>query len=497
MKRKIIETKELTKYYGTNKVVDNVSLEISTGEILGLIGENGSGKSTILSMINGIVSITSGQILLNGVEYNPQSALEANNNKIYMLVQEVGTINGLTVAENMFIGKENQFVKSGIVNRKEMIEETKKALKLVNMDSVNPNQLVDELTLESRKLIELARALYNEPDILIVDETTAALSHEGREVLFEKIKELVKNNKTVLFVSHDLDEIIETCDRLVILRDGKYIKTFDKKDFNETEIKHAMVGRVIEGDYFRTDYKKEIFNEIVLEASTLNTDILKNVSFNLYKGEILGVGGLSHSGMHDLGEVLFGYKKLVSGNVVINGSLINNVHDAIKNKVGYISKNRDQQSLILEATVKDNLVLPSLDRLEKYGFYITSKSEKDVANEYIDAFGIKCQGGDQFVYELSGGNKQKVAFSKWIANDSKILILDSPTRGVDVGVKTTMYQLITKFKNDGYAILIISEELTELLGMCDRILMMKNGSINKEFIRDEKLNEKDLVEYMI
>jgi len=493
----LLHTNNLTKRYGQNTVVNKVALDLYKGEILGLIGENGSGKSTILSMIYGITDITSGKIFLNNKIYQPKNSIEANQNHIQMLVQEMGTISELTISENVFLGKEDQFRKYGRISQKLMFEETKKVLKLVGLEYLDPKLKINVLELETRKLIELARAIYNQPELLMIDETTTRLTHIGRQILFKHMRDLKKKQHTMLFVTHDLDELMSVSDRIIVLRDGEIVKEFLKPDFDESQIKHAMVGRKISGNFYRNDYHKHSFGKPVLSANHISNKVLKDVSLTLHEGEILGIGGLSQSGMHNIGEVLFGYQKANQGEVIVYNHKINTIKEAISLKVGYISKNRDLKSLILKARIKDNIALPSLKSIENKYFYIKNSFENEMAIDMIEKFNIKCDNPNQFTYELSGGNKQKVAFSKWIANKSRILILDSPTRGVDVGVKTTMYQMIYRFKKQGYAIIIISEELAELIGMGDRILIFKDGKINKEFIRDENLEEKDIIEYMI
>lgn len=372
--------------------------------------------------------------------------------------------------------------------------------------------------------MEIARALYYNPTLFIVDETTTALSHEGRVLIHRIMRRLKSENKAVLFISHDLPELMEICDSLTVLRDGNFIRDFEKEQFDENEIKQAMVGRELEGDFYRSDYDGTSTGQVVFQAKNVSAQGLKNINLELHKGEILGIGGLSGSGMHELGKVMYGNIKPSAGEVLVYGHetpsffqklskqkekqntgnphpeaklvRLTNIKTAIANKVGYVSKDRDQETLILEASVKDNLTLSALEKLASYGL-ITQKAEKHFAQEQIDSLLIKCSSMNQTVRELSGGNKQKISFGKWIGNDSKILILDSPTRGVDVGVKTKMYQLLYELKQQGYSILLISEELQELIGMSDRILLMKDGAITKEFHRSEKVDEKTLIQYMI
>ncbi len=520
-----LEVKNITKKFGDLVAVDNVNLKIYRGQIKGLIGENGSGKSTISSMISGIHTITSGSIILDGQGFKPSSPLEAREKKICMIVQETGTIDNLTVAENIYLGDEKRFCHKGILNTNQLNDAAKKACMAIGLN-IDVTKSCNTYTFETRKMVEIARALAYDPDLFIVDETTTALSQDGREKIHEIMIQLRNANKAVLFISHDLEELMGICDNLAVLRDGKLIKEINKVDFDESEIKNTMVGRVIEGNYYRSDYDYSTLDLVSLTVKDLTTDVLKNVNLTLHQGEILGIGGLSGCGMHELAKAIFGMEKIKSGEILaysnptmtfkerikmdwlklrkkpyeaneeIKEQKISSIADALRARIGYISKDRDTETLILPASIKDNLALSNLDDLSKFGL-ISPRREKKFAKELIDEFRIKATSMNQLVKELSGGNKQKVSFAKWIGNNSKILVFDSPTRGVDVGVKTTMYQLLYSLKKRGYSILIVSEELPELIGMSDRILIMKNGEIKKEFLRDPNLKENMIIEYMI
>lgn len=520
-----LRTEKIVKKFGDVVAVDHVDLSINTGEIHGLIGENGSGKSTISQMISGIYTITDGKIFIGDKEFKPSSPRDALKEHIAMIVQEVGTIDNLTVAENIFLGDEQLFTKGGILNKKKMNEKACIAIKKIGLD-IDVTKPCYKYNFETRKMIEIARALYFDPTLFIVDETTTALSQDGRIMIHNIMKELRDNNKAVLFISHDLQELMETCDTLTILRDGVKVADIDKSEFDENKIKQTMVGRKLEGNYYRNDYDFSHNDEEILKLSHITTKDLKDVSLIVHSGEIVGLGGLSGSGMHEVGRACFGMEKLISGTVTAKGlrqktikerfndSLnkirrkpllkieekrdydIKTISDALSAGIGYISKDRDNETLILESSIAENINLSDLDDLKIFGF-ISPKAERKHAKEEIDNLRIKCSSQRQLVKELSGGNKQKVSFAKWIGNDSKILVFDSPTRGVDIGVKTTMYQLLYSLKKEGYAILIISEELPELIGMSDRICIFKDGKITKEFNRSPKLTDSMIIDYMI
>lgn len=496
-KEVFLEAKEITKKFGEVTALDHVSIQIRRGEILGLIGENGSGKSTISSIIYGIHHATSGELLLEGKSYKPKSPIDARNNHISMIVQEKDTIDMLSITENIFLGEEAIFRKAGIINNKKMNEEAKKALERVELGHLDVTLPIQTLNFETRKLVEIAKALYYNPELFIVDETTTALSQEGRDKIHKIMRMLKQEGRAVVFISHDLPELMETCDTLTVLRDGKLITTIPKTEFSESNIKKMMVGRTLADNLYRTDYDKRISERVAMSLKEVTTDVLKEVSLDLHEGEILGLGGLSGCGMHEIGRLMAGLQKKTSGSVTVYGEELRGIKHALKSKVGYISKDRDVETLILNESIQDNLTISAWDILKRFRYFILPKDEKSFAMNQIETLKIKCSSRKQTVRELSGGNKQKISFGKLIGNKSKILILDSPTRGVDVGVKTTMYKLINDLKHQGYAILIISEELPELIGMSDRILILKNGRVTKEFERDANVKDTDVIDYMI
>lgn len=499
-KRVFLETINLTKRFGEVLAVDHVSMKINTGEIRGLIGENGSGKSTISSMINAIHTVTSGDMLINNKPYRPKDPGEAKRQGVSMIVQEMGTIDHLTVAENIFLGDEKRFLIKGMINRNAMNEEAQKALYAIGFTDVDVSRPASFYNFENRKLVEVAKALYYDPTLFIVDETTTALSHTGRDIIYKLMSDLKEKGKAVLFISHDLPELIKVCDVLTVLRDGKLISNIDKADFDEDMIKKTMVGREIKGDYYRSDYDDSHGEKVVLSARALTGDEIRDIDLTLHEGEILGIGGLSGCGMRQLGRMLFGIDKAKGGNVAALDPdtnelrFVDSIELALKYGIGYISKDRDKEALILPASIKDNLTVSALHKMSKV---LSPKAIKKFAGEQIKALSIRCSSMYQSVNELSGGNKQKVSFGKWIGNGSKILIMDSPTRGVDVGVKATMYQLIYRLKKEGYSIIIISEELPELIGMSDSVIIMKNGAISKTFRRSPELCDTQIIEYMI
>lgn len=496
----IFETEQLHKTFGPTIALKSVKIQIKRGEIRGLIGENGSGKSTIMSIASGMHQATSGTMLYKGEPWNPKNMIEASKAGIAMILQEANTIPHVSVAQNIFAGREAEFSSFGIIHMRKMIKAANQLLKLHDVDHIKAEHNIDRYNFEDRKLIEIVRAISVDVDILVVDETTTALSLEGRNKLYNIIRKMADHNKSVILISHDMEEILERCDALTVLRDGDIIGHLNKEEMKslqaEKQIRFMMVGREIGDKYYRDDYDHACDEAVALEINQVNSGKILNFNLKLHKGEIVGIGGLSGSGMHDIGRIAFGLDKVEKGEILCNGTRITDSLNAIKNGIGYISKNRDTEALILTGSIKDNICLPSLNAMEK-GTFIHPTLEAKMADKEIDAFRIKCNDKNQLVNTLSGGNKQKVSFSKWTAKGSEVIIMDSPTRGVDIGVKQAMYQLIDEMKKQGKAILMISEELPELIGMSDRLLIMKDNSIVKEFERSPELKETDIIEYMI
>lgn len=494
----LIKTNQIIKHFGLTHALNGISIEVRRGEVVGLIGENGSGKSTLSSILSGIYPPTSGTLEWKGKSYKPVDAMDAQRHGISMVTQEMGTLPGIRVADNIFLGREEFFARKKIVNRKRMYEAAREALEKIGITDIDPEAPIAGYGLEDRKLIEVVRGIYTDPEIFIVDETTTALSQKGREIIYRLIEKFQKEDKAVIFISHDLEEIMQVCSRLIVLRDGDFIADLSREEFEENRIKELMVGRKLTGDYYRSDYDGTYGKDVVLKAERIYAGhVLQDVSLELHKGEILGIGGLTDCGMHDLGKVLFGMEKPLYGSVSFgDGTKITSAKQAISGKVGYVSKNRDQEGLILSASILDNTVLPSLNKIMRTGL-IFRRDEKNFTDRQVEDLNIKCREIEQDVRDLSGGNKQKVVFGKWLGNESEIFILDCPTRGIDIGVKAFMYQLMYRLKKEGKSIIMISEELPELIGMSDRIMIMKDGRIRKTFHRSEELNESVLIKEMV
>ncbi len=500
MEEILLEIKHMNKKFGSIVALKNVDLIVRRGQIHGLIGENGSGKSTITSIAAGMQQATSGEIFYKGKPWKPVSMVEAQRHGISMILQEANTIEGCTVAENLFAGQEDHFSRFGFFNSKKLNKEADALLEKFGLNWIRGKDPITKYGFEERKLIEIVRAVTDDTEVLVVDETTTALSFEGREILYKLMNKMAAENKAVIFISHDLDEILEHCTILTVLRDGEIRGEISQEEMKKPgsikKIRELMVGRDIGDRFYRSDYDTSHGKDVVLEYRNVSSNQIKDFSLQLHKGEILGIGGLSGCGMHEIGRMAFGLEYIDRGSVVCSGKAIESPKQAVDMGIGYISKNRDQEALILDGSISANIVMPSLSSLQKWSFVSPGK-EKQLVSQQIKLMEIKCENENQWVSTLSGGNKQKVSFAKWIAKKSDIIIMDCPTRGVDIGVKQAMYQLITDMKHEGKAILMISEEMAELIGMADQLIIMKDFKVAKTFMRSPDLKETDIIEYMI
>ena len=488
------------KNFGATRALVNVDFEIRRGEVCGLIGENGSGKSTLTSIFAGVQPQTSGELFRVGEPYKPSCMVDAQKAGVAMIVQETGTLPNIDVAANIFVGNYNMFSKATKLNVRKMHEEADRILKEIGVDDIHSTDMVAALNFEDRKIVEIARAMYLQPEILIIDESTTALAQKGRQIIYRLIDKMREEDKAVIFISHDLEELEKVCNRITCLRDGFVVGHLEGENIKAANMRPLMVGRELQGGYYREDYDRHSSGEVLLDVRhiTSASGYVRNFSIQLHKGEVLGFGGLADCGMHDVGRMIFGLDEHITGEVVYapTGKELRSIQDAIRLKMGYVSKDRDNESIILNASIQDNTVMASYPQLAKTGL-ITAKKEKALSDKQLKTMRTKCVNGKQYCSQLSGGNKQKVAFSKWLAAGSEIFVLDCPTRGIDIGVKAAMYQLIYQFKQEGKAIIMISEELPELIGMSDRMIIMKAGAIAAEVMRSPDVTETQLIEYMV
>ena len=498
MSDNILELKHITKLYPGVVALNDVSLEVRRGEILALVGENGAGKSTLIKTCSGAITPTQGEIVINGKSFTGMTPQTSEQNGIGVIYQEFNLVGDLSVAENIFLGNEDQFTKYGIKNTAAMNKKAQEYLDSYGFNYIDATKVIDDYNFEDRKLVEIVKSTYFNPKVLVVDETTTALGQKGREELFKVMHKVRDTGNCVIFISHDLEEVIEQSDNISVLRDGVKIGSITKEEATPDRLKALMVGREIGDSYYRTDYGEKVSDEVVLSAKNVTVKgQIENLNLDLHKGEILGIGGLSECGMHEVGKALFGASYFRQGSVTLgDGTPINSIPDAIKHSIAYASKDRDNESLVINDTIGDNICLPSLEDLKTHGF-LRAKTMNEFANKFAKQMSTKMTGVDQFVSALSGGNKQKVVLARWVGKDSDLIILDSPTRGIDVKVKADIYAMMNDMRKRGKSIIMISEEIMELLGMADRILIMKDGKINGEFLRSPDLKDTDLIDNMI
>lgn len=496
----IFEVTKLNKRFGPTHANKDIDFTLKKGEIRGLAGENGSGKSTLLSQLAGIYPSDSGTILKDGVEYKPTSPLYAQQHGVSIVVQELGCIGNLPAGVNVFLGRTKQFSKFGIVNMRQIYKETNAILEKWGLPQVALGKNTKNMNVEQRKLVEIARALSTNPDVLILDEVTQALSQDNRDKLHKLIKDFSAQGKSIIMITHDLEEMIEITDSISILRDGELLETLDSKTITEDELKTKMVGRNLDGDYYRSDHEATRGKDRILSVEDVCTESgLKNVSFDLYSGEILAFCGLSDSGIHDLGRVVYGLERCKQGKVTLvqDNFVIKNAHQAWNHRVGYVPKDRDNEALMLKGSIRENFSMSSVPEIAaKVGFLSVPKMNR-LSKDARIKYKVKSVDIFQEIDALSGGNKQKVNVGRWLLKDLQLFVVDCPTRGVDVGVKVYLYQCLREAKKAGLAILMITDELPEAIGMADRIFIMKNGEITGNVMRSEMLSEEEIVKVMI
>ncbi|HHV10733.1 MAG TPA: sugar ABC transporter ATP-binding protein [Clostridiales bacterium] len=500
MAEEILRIENLSKSFGPTLANKNINLSLKRGSVHGLAGENGSGKSTLASIVCGIQKKDSGKIYKDGEEYSPANPIEAGNRHVSMVVQELGIVGNLSPVVNIFLGRTEQFKKNGILDFNKMEKAAREQLDKWELGELALDGMTETLSIGQRKILELIRALSIDPDLLILDEISQALSQDKREILYKFIKHFTGEGKTILMITHDLEEMLEICDTISVLRDGEIVATKACADFTLEELKHKMIGREIAGDYYRNDQEEQYGEEVILEVEKLGVPgQLEDVSFQLHKGEVLGVCGLSDAGIHTLGAALFGLLEHRTGKVCMKatGKLLNRPKDVIKAGGAYLSKDRDADGLMLDASIGDNIIVPNVgDMTGKFGFLSPGKVKK-LAQETSEAYAIKSTGIDHIVKRLSGGNKQKVNLSRWLIKDLKFIILDCPTRGVDIGVKAYIYEVLRKAKKAGLGIILISDELSEAMGMSDRILVMRDHKKAGILSRTTDFTEDKIIEVML
>lgn len=479
----LLQVKDITKVFPGVKALKGVNLAIRKGEVHALIGENGAGKSTLMKIILGSYQATSGEMFLRGEPYHPKAPIDALAKGISMIHQEISLIPTMSVSENVWIGREYQFGNQVFVNKKKQEEATKQILHKLGLD-IDPSTIVSNLSIAKMQLVEIARAVSYASDIIIMDEPTSALTDAEVEKLYSIIEDLKAEGKSVIFISHKLDEIFHICDRITVLRDGEYIKELDTKISTKDELITLMVGREMSNVY-----PKDIvpIGEPVLEVRGFTQPgVFENVSFTVHKGEILGFAGLIGAGRTEIMRAIFGIDPHQSGELLMHGRPIENRNpsQAIRNRLSMVTEDRLHSGAIHGLAVKFNASIAYLKKITKAGFVNGAQETADVT-DMVEKMAIKVANLEGSIDQLSGGNQQKVILTKWMLTEPELLILDEPTRGIDVGAKAEIYKLMGKLAAQGKAVIMVSSDLPELMGVSDRIMVVRGGQIVGEFQRNE------------
>lgn len=475
----ILQLKSVTKHFPGIKALDGVNLNIRPGEVHALIGENGAGKSTLVKILTGVYTPTNGEILFKGNNYTVKNAIEAQEAGITAIHQEASMFPELSVMENIFMG--HHLKRNGSLDWRAMRQKTKELLNKVELN-IKPDTAIKNLSVAQRHMVEIAKALSIDAQVVIMDEPTSALTISEVEDLYKIIRQLKAENKAVVFISHKFEEIQEICDHFTVLRDGKYIGEGRVKDTTLDKIITMMVGRSLDQLFPKQELK---IGTKILEVNNLSqTGFFKDVSFELHRGEILGFFGLVGAGRSEVMRTIFGIDKKESGEVLLNGKILKGLdpQNAMKKGIAFVPEDRQTQGVILEQSLTSNITLTVIDKISKFGF-VNTKKERAITKEYGEKMEIRSAGWHVNAETLSGGNQQKVVLAKWLATNPKILILDEPTKGIDVGTKAAIHEFISKMASEGLAVILVSSELPEILGMSDRVIVMHEGVVTKEFSR--------------
>jgi len=487
LKEYLLSMENINKSFPGVQALDDVTLEVLPGEIHALVGENGAGKSTLMHALSGVSKMDSGTIYWKGQPVEINQPADAQKLGISMIYQELAVIPYLDVGKNIFLGREPQANVPGVINWKKLYQQAQEQLDKLGLD-IDPKTPVEALTIAQQQMVEVVKALSMDSSLIVMDEPTSALTEKEVEALFSYMDKLRENNVSIIFISHRLDQIQRVSDRITVLRDGKWIETSDISDLTQDDIVRMMVGREIEKNL---EKRAKSTSEIVLKVENISSgDEVQNITFGLHKGEILGIAGLVGAGRTALAEAIFGFRKISSGYIELDNNKIkfDSPQIAIEHGLGFVPEDRKAQGLFLNMAVWQNIIIAGIRKLTRFGFLKKDESQK-LSNSLVDGLDIKTPNLNQQVKNLSGGNQQKVIIARWLSLKPKILILDEPTRGIDVGAKVEIHNFLRQMADDGVGILMISSELPEILGVSDRILVMKEGRLVAEF--DPEINSQD------
>ncbi|WP_027626792.1 sugar ABC transporter ATP-binding protein [Clostridium lundense] len=495
VKKPLLEMIDISKSFPGVKALQNVNLKAYGGEVLALLGENGAGKSTLMKILSGVYKKDEGKVLIDGNEVNIGGIKDAENLGISIIHQELSLLSNLKIYENIFLGNEKYNGALRKLDKKYMKEKSKELLSKIGFN-IKPDTLVKDLNVGEMQMIEIIKAISKDSKIIIMDEPTTALTDVETEKLFEVIERLKSQGIAIIYISHRMDEIFKICDRVTVLRDGKYIGDAIVKEVTKDDLISMMVGRKLEEQF---PYRKEKEGEVLLKVENLcYKGKVKNVSFHVKEGEILGVAGLMGSGRTEAAKTIFGEYKKSSGDIYIEGKKVNikSPKDAIDNGIAYLSEDRKKEGLVLNMSVRENMSICNLKKYENSLKRINRVQELEEVNTYIKKLSVKTPSPAQIIKNLSGGNQQKAIIAKWIMISPKVLIIDEPTKGIDVGAKKEIYEVLNELKKMGKAIIMISSDMPEILGVSDRVIVMSEGKISGELSREEATQE-NIMKYAV
>ncbi len=484
----ILEMRDIVKRFPGVLAVDHGQLNLRAGEVHCLVGENGAGKSTLMKILSGAQPMDEGTLLLEGVPRSPQSPYHAQQLGISMIYQEFNLSPNLNVAENIFLGREPRRGPTPFIDWRKLYADARAILGRIGVE-MDVRRPVSGLSVAEQQMVEIAKALSVNAKIIVMDEPSATLTNHELRALFALITSLKKQGIGLIYISHRLEEIAEVGDRVTVMRDGRYVGTENVRDANRERLIHMMVGRRLEEEFPKERFRKGR-ERMRLEGLT-RRGVFENISFSLHEGEIVGLTGLVGAGRTEVARAIFGADPVDGGVVHLNGETLicKSPEAAIRHGIGLLTEDRKNQGLVLDMSVRENATLANLDALTM-GPFVRRRRERAVAGEFVESLNIKTPGIEQAVRNLSGGNQQKVVLAKWLFTDCKVLLFDEPTRGIDVGAKVEIYRLMNNLVREGVAVLMISSELPEVLGMCDRILVMHEGRLAGELTRDEATQER-------
>lgn len=484
-KRPFLQMTGISKRFHGVQALQKVDFSAELGQVTALVGENGAGKSTLMKILAGIHKRDEGEILLNGQPVKIDSPLAAMHNGISVIHQELNVLPNLSIAENIFVGREKK--KGLFVDSDYYRQRTLELLKQVDLN-VDPNTEARYLSTAQKQMVEILRAISSEAKIVVMDEPTSSLTKRETDVLFKIIRTLKQNNVGIIYISHRMEEIMELADRVVVFRDGRRVGALDRTELSENAIINMMVGRELNEIFAK---RPAPIGDVVLEAKNLSVGYVRDVSFQVRAGEILGFSGLVGAGRSETMRLIFGVDKMDAGEVWMEGKKldIRSSGDAISAGIALVPEDRKEQALILGMDIRENISLAILKKLRN-GMFVDGQQQSDLAENYVKELRVATPSIRQRVKNLSGGNQQKVVLAKWLASKPKVLILDEPTRGIDVGAKQEIYSLMSDLAAQGMAIIMVSSELPEILGMSDRIVVMHEGRVKGELKREEATQER-------